>query len=122
MAKPIHFEIMAEDPAKAAEFYRNVFGWQISKWDGPMDYWLVTAGAEGEPGINGGLAKSEGPPSTINTMEVTSVDEAVVKVTANGGKVVMPKHAIPGIGYQAYCQDTEGIMFGLHQMDPSAQS
>ncbi len=121
MTKPIHFEIMVEDPARAADFYRNVFGWQISKWDGPIDYWLVMAGEEGEPGINGGLGKSKGPPSSINTMGVASIDEVVAKVTANGGKVIMPKDVIPGVGYQAYCQDTEGVVFGLHQPDPSAQ-
>jgi hypothetical protein len=121
MAKPIHFEIMAKDPERAAAFYRHVFGWKIDKWDGPMEYWLVMAGEEGEPGINGGLGRSQGPPSTINTMEVTSIDEAVARVIANGGQVAVPKFAIPGMAYQAYCQDTEGIVFGLHQPDPAAK-
>lgn len=32
----------------------------------------------------------------------------------------MPKTAIPGIGYHAYCQDTEGNVFGIMEEDPSA--
>jgi predicted enzyme related to lactoylglutathione lyase len=32
----------------------------------------------------------------------------------------MPKFAIPGIGWQAYCLDTEGNLFGIHQLDPAA--
>jgi hypothetical protein len=54
-------------------------------------------------------------------MEVTSIDEAVARVIANGGQVAVPKFAIPGMAYQAYCQDTEGIVFGLHQPDPAAK-
>jgi predicted enzyme related to lactoylglutathione lyase len=121
MSRPVHFEIMAADPARAVEFYTKVFGWQMQKWEGPEAYWLVTTGPEGTPGINGGVAKSRGEPLTVNTIGVDSVDEVAEKVVANGGKVVLPKMAIPGVGYQIYCQDTEGIVFGLHQADPSAK-
>jgi predicted enzyme related to lactoylglutathione lyase len=54
-------------------------------------------------------------------VEVSSVDEFAEKVITHGGKVVIPKMAIPGVGYQIYCQDSEGIVFGLHQPDPSAK-
>jgi predicted enzyme related to lactoylglutathione lyase len=121
MQSVVHFEVMAEDPERAAAFYSNVFGWEINKWEGPEDYWLVTTGPGDEAGgINGGIAQSQGEPQTVNTIEVPSVDEFAQKVTANGGKVVVPKMAIPGIGYQIYCQDSEGILFGLHQVDSSA--
>ena len=53
MPRVVHFEIHADDPQRAANFYQNVFGWQINKWEGPEDYWLVTTGADNEPGING---------------------------------------------------------------------
>jgi hypothetical protein len=121
MSRPIHFEIMAEDPARAVEFYSKVFGWQVNKWEGPEEYWLITTGAEGTPGINGGIAKSQGEPLTVNTVEVSSVDEFAEQVITHGGKVVVPKMAIPGVGYQIYCQDSEGIVFGLHQPDPTAK-
>jgi hypothetical protein len=42
-------------------------------------------------------------------------------VTNHGGQVVVPKMAIPGVGYVIYCQDTEGLVFGLYQNDPSAK-
>jgi catechol 2,3-dioxygenase-like lactoylglutathione lyase family enzyme len=51
MGRGIHFELNADDPERAAQFYRRVFGWTIDKWDGPEDYWLVTTGPESEPGI-----------------------------------------------------------------------
>lgn len=58
MSRPIHFEIMAEDPARAKTFYETVFGWTFQKWEGgPMEYWLITTGPDSEPGINGGMYK-----------------------------------------------------------------
>jgi uncharacterized protein len=38
MGRVIHFELNADDPARAAEFYKKVFGWKIEKWSGPQDY------------------------------------------------------------------------------------
>ena len=54
-------------------------------------------------------------------MGVSSVDDYTAKIEAAGGTVVMPKMAIPGVGYAAACLDTEGNPFGLFQDDPSAQ-
>jgi len=49
-----HFELATDDLEKTAEFYRQVFGWKVEKWEGPVDYWLVAPGEAGTPGINGG--------------------------------------------------------------------
>jgi predicted enzyme related to lactoylglutathione lyase len=87
-----------------------------------MDYWLVNTGAEGAPGINGGLMKKEGPmQGTTNTVDVESVESAVAAVAKTGGKLVMPKTPIPGVGYFAYCEDTEGNLFGVMQADKNAK-
>ena len=112
----------ADDPERAIAFYENVFGWIFNKWEGPMEYWLISTGPESEPGIDGGLARRMDPASgTESTIGVASVDEAVAKIEANGGKVIRPKSAVPGIGWLAYCQDTEGNTFGLMQDDPTAK-
>jgi predicted enzyme related to lactoylglutathione lyase len=120
MPRPVHFEIPADDPARAAAFYGDVFGWQFTKWDGPMEYWLIGTG-EGSPGIDGGMMKRRGPAeSVVNTIDVPSVDDYTSKVESKGGTVVVPKMAVPGIGYMAYCTDPEGNMFGIMQSDPGA--
>ncbi len=122
MSRVIHFEIPADDPERAIAFYEKTFGWEFYKWEGPMEYWLITTGPESEPGINGGLARRMDPGTgTENTISVTSVDEAVAKVEANGGKVIRPKSAVPGVGWLAYCQDSEGNNFGIMQDDPAAK-
>ena len=38
-----------------------------------------------------------------------------------GGKVIQPKSTIPGVGYFAYCADTEGNVFGIMEEDPDAK-
>jgi uncharacterized protein len=122
MSRVVHFEIPAGDPQRAANFYNKVFGWKIEKWPGPMDYWMVTTGADGTPGINGGLLKRQAPTTaTTNTIGVESVDSAVAAVQSAGGKMIMPKTAIPTVGYFAYCEDTEGNLFGVMQPDKNAK-
>jgi predicted enzyme related to lactoylglutathione lyase len=116
MPRVIHFEIPAEDPVRAVEFYQKVFDWKIQKWEGPVDYWLVKTGQEDEPGIDGAIKERVENEGTHNTIDVPFIDEFVQKIEEAGGKVLMPKTEIPGIGYHAYCQDTEGNIFGL--MEP----
>ena len=121
MARVIHFEIPVNDPDRAAAFYKDAFGWKIEKWPGPMDYWMVYTGDEKTPGINGGIMKRGNVQTTTNTLGVESVDDSVKSVTKAGGKLIMPKTPIPGVGYFAYCEDPEGNLFGVMQSDPSAK-
>jgi len=97
------------------KFYADVFGWKFEKWTGgQMDYWMATTGDEKAPGINGGLSKrgETGMPN-MNTIDVHSVDEFTKKIQDNGGRILVPKTAIPGVGLFATCQDTEGNVFGI---------
>ncbi len=122
MSRVIHFEIPATEPERAAAFYGRVFGWKFDKWPGPMEYWMVVTGKEGEPGINGGMMKKPGGiTSTTNTIGVDSVDGAIAAVLKAGGKNILPKTPIPTVGYFAYCEDTEGNVFGVMQPDPNAK-
>jgi predicted enzyme related to lactoylglutathione lyase len=121
MNRFIHFELATDDPEKTVAFYREVFGWQFQKWEGPVDYWLVTTGEKGTPGIDGGLMPaSERFKGTVNTIDVEDIDAAIAKVKDCGGEIIVQKDAIPGIGWQAYFTDNVGIVVGLHQADPKA--
>ena len=121
MPRVVHFEISADDFDRARAFYEGVFGWEFAKWDGPEEYWLVTTGPSSEPGINGGMFKRKGPVGHVNTIAVQSLDECLEAVTSRGGKVVLERMAIPGVGYLAYCQDTEGSVFGVMESNSSAR-
>jgi uncharacterized protein len=124
MPRVVHFELMADDPDRAVEFYKKVFEWEITKWNGPEDYWLIKTGEPESPGIDGGLMKrsdGKGFAPVTNTIDVNSVDEYLTSIKVNGGEVFVPKMAIPGVGWMAYCKDTEGNIFGIIQNDPEAK-
>ncbi|MGD8546256.1 MAG: VOC family protein [Candidatus Bathyarchaeota archaeon] len=122
MPRIVHFEVEAERPEQIIKFYEQVFGWKVEKWEGPIEYWLITTGTEDEPGIDGGLSRrSDGEPSTVNTIDVPSIDEYIKKVKNNGGSIVRPKMAVPGVGWMAYFKDPDGNMFGIMERDKSAK-
>ena len=126
MPRVIHFEIHAETPHRAIQFYSSIFGWEFTKWEGPMPYWLVKTGPDAQPGINGGLIQRQGAidgqavNAYVCTMDVPALDSYLANVTAAVCPVVMPKMPIPGVGWLAYCKDTEGNIFGMMQADPKA--
>jgi predicted enzyme related to lactoylglutathione lyase len=121
MPKPVHFEIPAENPQRVTKFFSDVFGWQFNDWGG-QEYWLATTGAEGEPGINGAVMKRRDPAQPIvNSIAVHSVDQYAEKIVAAGGQIVVPKMAVPTVGWIAYFKDTEGNIHGLWQDDPNAK-
>jgi len=121
MPRVIHFEISADEPERAVAFYQQVFGWEVQKWGGPKDYWLIKTGPDSQPGINGGIFRREGPVGHVNSIDVPSIDEFAAKIEAHGGTIVVPKMPIPGVGWLAYAKDTEGSIFGIHQADPTAK-
>jgi len=122
MPRVVHFEIDAKKPDRAIKFYEKVFSWKIKKWEGPVEYYLITTGKESEPGIDGGLSRrTESEPSTVNTIDVPSVDKFIKKVEASGGTIIRPKMAVPGVGYMAYFKDPEGNIFGMMENDESAK-
>lgn len=127
MARVVHFEIHADNPERAIKFYSSVFGWEFTRWDGPADYWLIQTGADNEPGINGGLVRRQGVVdgtaviAYVCTLDVTSLDECLARVTQSGGQIALPKQEVPGVGWLAYAKDTEGNIFGMMQANPNAR-
>ena len=121
MPRVSHFDIPADDPKRAQKFYKEVFGWKFKKWDGPMDYWMAKTGTK-KPGIDGGMSKRmPGQIGMTNTIDVPSIEKFSKKIMENGGQLIIPKMAIPKVGWFAQCMDTEGNMFGIIEMDEKAE-
>jgi hypothetical protein len=114
--RPIHFEINADDVDRAVNFYQDVFGWDIKKYDDPsgeMIYYLVNTGSGTEYGVNGAIMpRIDFHASTINTISVPDRDEYVEKVVNAGGKLIS-KSEIPNVGSFAYVMDSEGNILGI---------
>ncbi len=125
MDRVVHFEIPAEDLQRAKAFYADVFGWGIE--DLPeMGYTLVRTasvderGMPIEPGtINGGMMRrSEEVRSPVVTIHVASIDDALARVEAAGGAVVIPRTPVGDMGAAAYFRDPEGNVLGLWESAP----
>ncbi len=128
MGRVVYFEIHAEDPARAIQFYSNLLGWKFTiLHEQPMAYWNVTTGPDSEPGINGGMHQRMAPItglgvcSFVCTTCVPDLDSVVEKAVFLGGQIALPKMPIPGIGWLAYIKDTEGNIMGLTQPDVNAK-
>jgi predicted enzyme related to lactoylglutathione lyase len=125
MPRPIHFEIHAADPERAIAFYQSLFGWEFSRWEGPMPYWIIKTG-DG-PGIDGGMVPRRGEVmpdapviAYVCTIDVAELDDAVARALGMGAVLALPKQAIPGVGWLAYVKDPEGNILGLLQNDSNA--
>jgi predicted enzyme related to lactoylglutathione lyase len=129
----VHFEIPADDPERAAKFYRDLFGWDIQKFDGPtgggpMEYWMVQTvptdekGMPARPGVNGGLMRRMMPgQAPVNYISVPSVDEFSRKAEKLGAKPLVPKRPVTGMGWFAQFTDPEGNAFAIWQTDEKAR-
>jgi predicted enzyme related to lactoylglutathione lyase len=111
----VHFEVPADDVGRAQKFYGDLFGWTFQ--DVGNDYHLIQTG--GEPG--GGMMRRMAPEQPItNYIGVENIDEYAKKAQSLGAKPLMPKTAVPSMGWFAQFQDTEGNLFALWQEDAGA--
>ena len=122
MGKVVHFEIPADNLARAKKFYSTVFGWTLNEFP-EMEYTIARTvesdqnGMPKEPGaINGGMLQRQDPvKSPVITIDVDNMDQAAVTIEKNGGKMIRPKVAVGDMGFAAYFKDTEGNVVGLWQ-------
>ncbi len=121
--KVVHFEIPADDTKRAGNFYQKAFGWQITPMP-EMEYTMVATtpsdeqtGMPKEPGaINGGMPKRQDPvKTTVVTIQVDNIENALKTVEQLGGKTVTAKQPVGDMGFSAYFKDTEGNIVGLWQ-------
>ena len=120
-----YFEIQADDTHRATGFYKGVFDWKLEQVYGlPVEYWCIETG-----GTRGGLLKrpAQPPPPQCGTnafvvsIEVENFDGTAQQIVSLGGKIALPKFAVPGTCWQGYFIDTEGNTFGLFQVDETAK-
>ena len=113
MGQPVmYWQILSKQPAKLAEFYGSVFGWNVWPADALGSRAVETGSAEGIPG---GIWQI---PQEAHSMvqlfiRVDDVGAYVQKVEEAGGKVVFPPQAIPNGDEVSILLDPEGIPFGV---------
>jgi len=124
--KLTHFAIHIDDIERAKKFYDGVFDWGFNSY-GQGDFLQIKADKSENGELIGALQSrkySPIPDKIIGlecTIGVENIDEIIEKVKSNGGQVLMPKTAIPYVGYIAKFLDTEGNLICGMQYDNSAR-
>jgi uncharacterized protein len=120
-----YFEIQADDPKRAVNFYKDLFGWEGERDESlPIEYWRLKT-----PGIAGAILKrpakalemSHGTNAFTCSVEVENFDQTSAKILELGGQIALEKFAIPGTCWQGYFIDTEGNTFGIFEVDEHAK-
>jgi predicted enzyme related to lactoylglutathione lyase len=125
MHGPAYFEIQVDNVERAVKFYRTVFDWTFARSEGlPIEYWRIQT----DNGRGGLLQRPQSVPAPAHgsnafvcSMEVTHFDLVSTKILDAGGRVALPKFAVPGVCWQGYFLDTEGNTFGIFQPDAAAR-
>ena len=121
----VHVEIPAGDLTAASQFYADVFDWQIDtsapsypqfQAEGGPGGGFVTLGPAGE------TAMTYKPGELIVYLDTADIDATLATVEAHGGKTILPRTEIPGIGYWAVFEDPTGNRLGLYSVGEHAQS
>ena len=118
MNRPIHFEILVDEPEIVSRFYSDVFGWTVSQWGDPnpdaeQGYFLVGTGESDHPGIDGALMHKHFEQSAINTIDVENLEDTIQALKNAGGTLLSGPNEISGDGVHAYCKDPAGVIFGV---------
>ena len=114
--QPAHFEIPADDTAKARQFWGSLFDWQFEAMPGPFEYHMTRISDQ----VGVAVTNMEPGKRGIRTyFYVDDINAGAARVKELGGEANEPG-SVPGMGWFATCRDPQGNEFGLWQNDPSA--
>jgi predicted enzyme related to lactoylglutathione lyase len=107
----VHIEFSAADREAAGKFYADLFGWKIQH----MPEFNYTT-FDTEAGIGGGIntTTEEYPAGTVVFYVGTQdIEASLAKAESLGGKTILPKMEVPGMGWLAMFLDPFGNKIGL---------
>ncbi len=116
-----HFDIPAKDPESAAKFYADLFGWE-RRYNQTLQYWMFRT----EPERGGGFVSTEvgENPAKVGEIaiyiETDDIDATLTKAQEQGGKIVVPKRELTGVGWEAVFTDPTGNKVGLFQVQQNS--
>ncbi len=110
-------ELSTPDPAGAAAFYGELFGWTTQQMGPEMGHYRVVS--VGKTGVAGIMAPPPGsppmPPHWGCYITVNDADAAVRRCGELGGATLVPPMEVPGVGRMAVLRDPQGAVFSVMQ-------
>ena len=119
-----YFEIQSSNPEREIGFYEAVFSWKFIREESvPIEYYRIETST-----INGGLLKRPAPVppresgtnAYVCSIQVADFDKTSDEILRRGGRVAMPKFAIPNRCWQGYFIDPDNNTFGVFEVDENA--
>ncbi len=105
-------ELATNDMDASADFYRQLFGWNIEPWEGSeRPYMIIQVGEKGNGGIR--PAQDGEPPNWAAYFATEDIDAAAAKVEELGGTKLMEPMDI-GIAKVLPAADPQGAMFAIY--------
>ena len=127
MGAPLaHFAINADDIDAARRFYEAVFGWSFEAW-GPPGFFHIERNDGGPRPVVAALQQRrelvEGRP--ILGFECTfagdDVDATAERAVVGGGRILMERTTITGVGDLIWIEDPAGNIVGAMRYDTAAE-
>ena len=117
------FEIPTTQLDQAQAFYEAVLGRPMRREDMGPSQGAVFAYDPAQDGTGGALMMGPTAPqpsasgSLVYLDASPSLDAALARVVANGGRIALPCQALPpGMGFFAHIHDLDGNRVGLHAL------
>ncbi|GLZ33782.1 glyoxalase [Lentzea sp. NBRC 105346] len=125
MPKLTHFAINADDVDATRRFYARTFGWEFAPW-GPPGFYRVEADDPAGPGVTAAVQArrdlTDRPTTGFEcTIGVDDVDRTMRDAVAAGGRVLMDRTTIMGVGHLIWLADPSGNVVGAMTYDPNAE-
>lgn len=125
MAHLAHFSINADDIDRARRFYADAFGWTYAAFGPPGFYMIEGAGDPAKLFASLQSRRNIVADKPIYgfecTLAVDDSEKAEAAILKAGGKIVMPRSVIAGVGTLFFFEDTEGNIVGAMQYDRNAR-
>ena len=122
MGKPVvHWEFWSKSPGQLADFYRELFDWNIQ--DIPdLNYHMIETGSDSP--LTGGIMQpdeGEWPGNMALYVDVDDLAHYREKIIAAGGSILVEDQEIPGMGRLCLFTDPDKRVCGLWQRNPATQ-
>jgi uncharacterized protein len=110
-------ELASGDPGVTREFLARVFGWRFRSTKMPAgEYLSFRTPGGGQGGIR--PTRAGEPPSTLSYIRVRDLEEARKKIERSGGRVVLPRVDVPGMGSFFWFEVPNGPLLACWQDAP----
>lgn len=117
----VWIEIPVKDIERAARFYEAVFDVQCEiKDDGVRRTATLTSSQQTGAGVSLNQTANFEPDDKgvfIYINAGSDLNDLIPRVEPAGGKIITPKTFMPGAGYYAAFQDTEGNLLALYSVE-----